>query len=262
MATKSMLNEQLKQEQHRKEDRAFYTLIIAFAVGLIIEVALISLYRAYFAGENYRPTLRIVQWAFLGITALSAITFIYSAITKKFNYLMPLVGIGGTFFLLAVILRLTNVLGTIALQVSTTVFPIIVLLFAIYKIYQTEFFMSSLFGALGIFTMWYTRKVFYMHYHQRLFVMLGVVALVIILAALTFTAMKNKGCIGGGALHLRLFAPKTSYKSLYITYGVTLGLFLVYLLLEWIFYPLIIPIIIGFAAYVFITAIYYTIKLM
>ncbi len=265
MATKSVINEKLKQEQRIKEDKAFYTMMVAFVVAFVIEFALVTLYRRYAAGENYRPVLRIIMWIFLGITALSGIGFIYSAATKRFKYLKPLFAVGAVFFGCAVILRLTNIMGYWAitvLQASCTVVPVAALLYVVFLIYQIEFFMSALFGSLGIFTMWYTQKVFYIRYFKRLYVMGGVTALLVVVAALTFYAMKNKGYIGGGEYRLRVFSPKTSYKSLYTTYAVTLGLFLVYLLIEKLLYPMIIPVIIAFAAYVFVTAIYYTIKLM
>ncbi len=265
MAAKTIMNEKLKNERRAKEDKAFFTMVIAFVVALAIEFALITLYRRYAAGENYRPLLRTIMWAFLGVTALCGIGFIYSAATKKFRYLKPLLAAGAVFFGCAVILRLTNIMGywsVTVLQVSCTVVPVAVLLYLVFLIYQVEFFMSALFGALGIFTMWFTRKVFYISYYKRFYVMAGVAALLVVLAALTYYAMKNKGYIGKGDFRLRVFGPKTSYKSLYTTYGVTLGLFLIYLIVENLLYPMIIPIIIAFAAYVFVTAIYYTIKLM
>jgi len=90
----------------------------------------------------------------------------------------------------------------------------------------------------------------------------GVALLLIILAVLTFIAMKNKGYIGKGDWKFRLFAPRTSYKALFLTYGVTLGLFAIYLLTEVLLYPVSMPFIIAFAGFIFISAIYHTIKLM
>lgn len=265
MATKSIINEKAKLEQHRKEDKAFFAMMIAFAVTLIIEFALIYLYRKYYAGYNYRPVLRLIQWTFLGITALSGIAFIYCAVTKKSAYLKRLFATGAVLFGCAVIIRLTNTLGIVSLSTSCIVVPVILLLYIIYQIYQVEFFVASLFSALGIFTMWYTAKVFYIRYSMRLYVMWGVLALLIVLAVITFFAMKNSGFIGNGKLRFKLYGPKTSYKSLYLTCGVTAGLFLVYYLFEKVIfqYPLITPYIMAaFAAYAFIAAIYYTIKLM
>lgn len=259
MSTKSVLNEKLKQEQRRKEDRAFYTMVLALAIGAVLEFALIALYRRYSVGANYRPVLRIIMWTLLAVTATSGIAFIVAAVKKKFKYLPYLLAVGGLSFLIAVILRLTNTLGIIALKVSCTACPVILLLFIIFLIYQTEFFMAAMFGSLGVFTIWVTKKVFYIRYYKRLYVMIGVIALLVLLAAVTYIAMKNKGYIGKGDWKLRLFSPKTSYKALYITYGITLALLLIYRIFEiYMFYP----VIIAFAAYVFVSAIYYTIKLI
>ncbi len=264
MATKSIINEKSRLEQQRKEDKAFFAMMLAFAVAMVIELALIYLYRRYYAGANYRPVLRIIQWAFLGVTALAGLTFIYCAAAKKYKYLRRLFAVGAVFFGCAVIIRLTNTLGIVALSTSCTVVPIILLLYIIYQIYQIEFFVASLFSALGIFTMWFTAKVFYIKYFKRLYVMWGVLALLAIFAAVTYLARKNNGFLGKGNFRLKVFGPRTSYKSLFLTYGVTLGLFLVYFLIEKVIfrYPVIMPVMAAYAAYAFIAAIYYTIKLM
>lgn len=259
MALNKSLKAKAKLDQKKKEDTIFYKMLAAFTVALILEITIVSLYRRYSGGANYRPALRLIMWALLWLTAADGVAFIAALVTKKFKYLRSLFALGVFLFGSAVFLRLVNTTGILAVRIGCIACPVILLLYVCYLIYQTEFFMTSLISALGIFTIWITRRVYYIDYYNHLWVMLGVSLFILASAIVTFLAMKKKGVIGKGEWRLRVFPPRTSYLSLFITYAAALALFGLYL----IFGPLIFyPVIIAFAGYLFVSAIYYTVKLM
>jgi hypothetical protein len=259
VASNNSIKAKAKLDQRKKEDTVFYKMLAAFAIALILEITIVSLYRRYSGGANYRPVLRLIMWSFLWLTAADGVAFIAALVTKKFRYLRSLFALGAFLFGSAVFLRLINTTGILALRIGCIACPIILLLYVCYLIYQTEFFMTSLISSLGIFTIWITRRVYYIDYYNHLWVMLGVSLFILASAIVTFAAMKNKGFIGKGEWRLRVFAPRTSYLSLFITYGSALALFGLYLIFG---PPLFYPVIIAFSGYLFVSAIYYTVKLM
>lgn|GEM_PF-905328 len=259
MASNKSLKAKSKIEKSRKEDLIFYKMLVAFVVALVLETTVVTLYRRYCAGANYRPVLRTVMWAFLWLTAVDGAAFIASLAAKRFKYLKSLFALGIFLFGCAVFLRLVNLYGLLTLKIGCLACPVILLLYICYLIYQPEFFMTFLLSALGVFTIWITRRVYYINYYKHLYVMLGVSLFIVLSAIVTFIAMKNKGVIGKGEWRLRVFPPKTSYISLFITYGATLALFGIYLIFG---PPIFYPVIVVFAGYLFISAIYYTVKLM
>lgn len=263
--TNKELKEQLKIEKRKSEDKSFYTMLIAFAVALVIELALATLYRKYYAGAYYGFTLRKIMFGFLGVTAAAGIAFIVATVTCKFKYLKPLLAIGAVFFAMAVELRLINTIGLMAIKVGCMACPVILVLFLIYLIYQTEFFMVALVGGLGLFSVWFAKTglLYPGLFFIRMNVLIGSAIFTAILAILTFIVMKSKGYAGMGKWRFRVFEPKTSYLSLFITYALTLVLLALYFFLELVSYTLILKVVlIAFAAYLFASAIYYTIKLM
>ena len=248
-----------KKEKSKKEDLVFYKMLAAFTIALALEITVVSIYRRYIGGANYRPVLRIIMWACLWLTAVDGVAFIAALVTKRFKYLRSLFALGAFLFGSAVFLRLVCLYGLLALKIGCLACPAILLLYVSYLIYQPEFFMTFLLSVLGIFTIWITRRVYYINYYKHLYVMFGVTLFILASAIVTFIAKKNKGFIGKGEWRLRVFPPKTSYRSLFITYGATLALFGVYLLIgPVVFYPVIAV----FAGYLFVSAIYYTVKLM
>lgn len=259
MASNNSLKAKAKLDQRKKEDAVFYKMLAAFAVALILEIMIVTLYRRYSDGANYRPILRTVMWGLLWLTAADGAAFIAALVTKRFKYLRSFFALGLFMFGSAVFLRLINTVGILALKIGCIACPVVLLLYICYLIYQTEFFMTSLVSTLGIFTIYITRRVYYINYYKHLWVMLGVSLFILVSAIITFAAMKNNGLIGKGRWRLMVFEPKTSYVSLFITYASALALFGLYLVFG---PPLFYPVIIVFAGYLFVSAIYYTVKLM
>jgi hypothetical protein len=259
VASKKSLKAKSKIEKSKKEDELFYRMLAAFVIALILEITVVTLYRRYCAGANYRPVLRTIMWTFLWLTAIDGAAFIASLVTKRFKYLRSLFALGLFLFGCAVFLRLVNLYGLLTLKIGCIACPVILLLYISYLIYQPEFFMTFLLSALGVFTIWITRRVYYINYYKHLYVMFGVSLFILATAIVTFFAMKNKGVLGKGEWRLRVFPPRTSYLSLFITYGLTLLLFGIYLIFG---PPIFYPVMVVFAGFLFVSAIYYTVKLM
>ena len=265
--TSRELKDKFKEEQKKIEDRSFYTMLTAFATALVIELALITLYRKYYVGAYYGFTLRTIMFVFLGITAVAGIAFIVSAVTCKFKYLKPLFAAGFVFFALAVEIRLINTIGIAAIKVGCMAFPVLLVLFLLYIIYQPEFFMTAVLGTVGMFAAWMTKSAFFipMLFNSRHYYLSVAAAFIILLAVFTLIVKQNKGFLGKGKWRFRVFEHKTSYASIFISLAITFLLVALLLLSEIFLFKFLLLyklVLIVLAAYVFGSAIYYTIKLM
>ncbi len=265
--TSRELKNKLKEEQRKKEDKSFYIMLTAFATAFIIEMALITLYRQYYAGAYYGFTLRTIMFVLLGMTAAAGVAFIAAAVTCRFRYLKPLFAAGFVFFALAVEIRLVNTIGIAALKAGCMACPILLVLFLIYLIYQPEFFITALLGTVGMFSAWLTKSAFFVpilfagrHYYPS-----AAAAFILLLAVFVLVVKMNKGFLGKDKWRFRVFDPKTSYTSIFISLALTFVIVVLLLLSEIFLFRVILLYklaLIVLAAYVFGSAIYYTIKLM
>ncbi len=265
--TSRELKDKLKDEQKRNEDKSFYTMLTAFATALVIELVLVTLYRKYYAGAYYGFTLRTFMFVFLGITAAAGVAFIVAAVTCKFKYLKPLFAAGFVFFAMAVEIRLINIIGLAAIKVGCIACPVLLVLFLIYVIYQPEFFMTALVGTVSMFAVWMTKTAFFLPilFNGRNYYLIGAAAFIVLLAAFTFIVKLNKGFFGKGKWRFRVFEPKTSYTAIFISLALMFALVALFLVFELLLFKVLLVyklVLIVLAAYVFGSAIYYTIKLM
>lgn len=265
--TSRELKDKLKAEQRKTEDKSFYTMLTAFAVALVIELTLITLYGKYYAGAYYGFTLRTIMFVFLGITAVAGIAFVASAVTGKFKFLKPLFAAGFVFFAMAVEIRLINTIGIAAIKVGCMAFPVLLVLFLVYVIYQPEFFITAFVGTVAMFAAWLTKSAFFIPilFNGRHYYLSAAAAVIAIIALFTLIVKLNKGHLGKGKWRFRVFEPRTSYAAIFITLAIAFLLVALLLLSEIFLFRFLLLYklaLIVLAAYVFGSAIYYTIKLM
>ncbi len=134
--------------------------------------------------------------------------------------------------------------------------PALVALYIIYYSYQREFFFISLAAGIGAISIWLVASGIVNARALLLLILSGVVMLV--LAALTVFAQLKKGQIKLGKRKIELFGSDARYGLVYLTFILVISLLITAFLIP----DLAIYYVYGLIAYIVLTGVYYTIKLI
>lgn len=253
--------------RNHKEDVILNRVLIWFGAAVVVELVLLLLNRYYInfttaPGEIQFAGALLKAWpAIIGVTAAgTVICLLWSVLWAKGGKRILLPGaLTGVFLAGLVISVVTYRFYETGVQFLCGVVPAAAVLALVYYLYQHEFFTVTVLSALGLLGLWLFRRMAVGH---QIVVYAYFVVLAVILVAtvvLCRSASANGGAISLGGKKLQLFQRSTSYGMIYLTCAIVavavaaalaLGTGAAYYL------------IFALVAWIFIMAVYYTVKLM
>ena len=259
------MNEKGKRlQQQKQEDAAFNKMLMGLGGLLVLEV-LALLVRRYFI--NFTSSDSGLKFAlglnsffgvfrFVGI-AVAAACCVWLVLTVKKGGKVALPLICTAFVLwLWVAALLCHGLNSVGTDLLCALPVALMILCAIYFLYQREFFLNGVLGGLGIVALWIARQI-YMNHPRMTYC--GVAALCVIMAlaaAAVFVLNKRGGKLG----KVQILSAGASPLPVYLTCIVVVLTVLVAVLLN--------ATVVGYyaigvlVAWLFCLAVYYTVKLM
>lgn len=251
----------------RKEDAVLNRVLVWFGAAVVAELVLLLLNRYYI---NYTLKPGEIEFASGLLKAFPVIIGIAAACTAACLIWTYLSHKGGKSILLPsvcfwvcaaalVISAVTYFFSSTGVQFLCGAVPVAAVLALVFYLYQHEFFAVTVLSALGILGLWLFRRA--EGGHQRLvYAYLVVMAVVLVGSVLACrTLQSNSGVLGKGAKKLQLFRPNASYGMIYITcalvavvlcaallFGTAAAYYLIFVMVGWLF----------------VMAVYYTVKLM
>ncbi|MGI6576805.1 MAG: hypothetical protein ACOX1Q_01895 [Eubacteriales bacterium] len=264
-----------KTKTSQYDDYMTNMILGVFSFAFLLIVGLMATYRGYGRIDSIAITMRLVY----GFSAFAALMAIVGAVwehrTRK-------KGIDNKYKVfrgrnLSAASAFAAICALIAarffvdgIKVLYIIIPAAAVLVLIYLIYSSEFFFISAITATTGFLMWYFSKAYYVRPITRidpasllsdLTFYAGIVALIALLIAalVVFSASRNGGAVKVGKRSFKLFRPSTKYGLIYLSIAVSFlctvaalvfGSIVAYYLLFVVF------------GYLFVLAVYYTVKLM
>lgn len=255
------VKKETREEKKRREDQALNRVLWWFGGAVVLEFFLLLLNRFYI---NFGPngatmafglarTLRVLAWVGLA-AAVGCGVWWWLSRRKGHRTFLPgaLTIVTAALFLCALVSSVWTAVGVQFLYLSV---PATAVLALIYYLYQREFFLVALQGAIALFAMWSYRKLI----ATRPSLTYGLMALcavgVVALCALAFALQRKDGMLGKRCI----LSKQANYAMLYVAGGVTLCALLTALLLGataayWALFLVV--------AWLFFAAVYYTVRLM
>ena len=255
-----MFDKGKREQRHEQEDATFNRMLLWLAGAVVVEL-LIMLVKQIYVDCWAGVTVSDVLWnffrifAFLG-AALAAAGIVWAVLTYRRGKsatvpcICTAVAVG-----LWVLSFLVYFLPDIGMNIMMILPAIGAVLIVVYFLYQRVFFLNALLTAGGLLVLWLHRR--YYVYHPTM-LRLSFAAEFVLLAAglvLSFLLRSGDGKLGG----LRIMPPDTDYLMTWITCGVTaLALVLAMALGAAAGFYLLFAL----AAWVFVQAVFYTVRLM
>ena len=250
-----------------KEDVVLNRVLVWFGAAVVAELLLLLLNR-YYINRTTRPGeiefAAALYHAFpiiIGVTAAATVVCLVWTVLrfqKGKGYLLPsvLAWICGALLVISTVTYLFNAAGVSFL---CGLVPAAAVMALVYYLYQREFFVITVLSAIGIVGLWLIRRAAGGH-QVVVYAYLVVGAVVIIAVALACRAMqKSDGVLTLGGKKLPVFNRGASYGMVYLTcavvavavaVGLALGTGAAYYLM------------IALVGWLFVMAVYYTVKLM
>lgn len=255
------VKKETREEKKRREDQALNRVLWWFGGAVILEFFLLLLNRFYI---NFGPSgatmafglarmLRVLAWVGLA-AAIGCGVWWWLSRRKGRKTFLPgaLTIVAAALFLCALVSSVWTTVGVQFLYLSV---PATAVLALIYYLYQREFFLVALQGAVALFAMWSYRKLIVTQPALTYGIMALCAVSVVALCALVFVLQRKDGKLG----KRRVLTKKANYAMLYAAGGVTLCALLAALLLGataayWALFLVV--------AWLFAAAVYYTVRLM
>lgn len=253
--------------QNRREDAILNRVLIWFGAAVIAELVLLLLNRYYinpttrpgeieFMGALFKAFPVIIGVAAVGTAAFLVWTILNHKSGK--SYVLPgvLAWVFGAVLVASVVTYRFNAAGV---QLLCGLAPVAAVLALVFYLYQHEFFAVTVLSALGILGLWIVRRAGG-GYQVVIYAYTAAAVVVVAAAALVCRAMqKSGGVLKAGGKELRLFHHNASYGMIYLTCAIVAAALAAALALgSAAAYYLIFALV----AWLFIMAVYYTVKLM
>lgn len=261
-----MENEKRAARQ-RQEDAVLNRVLIWFGAAVIVELIMLLLNRYFinyttdsneimFADALSR-ILPVVALGGLALCVACAVWFWYARKNAKKSGLPMVLAL--VFAALSVCLGVTYQFRATGVQLLCGAVPVVAVMALVYYLYQKEFFAVTVLSAVGILGLWMIRKANGGH-ELIVYGYVAAAAVVMLLAALGMRSLqKNKGMLVLGEKHIHIFSRNANYGMLYLTCGVVAAVLIAACFLgTTVAYYLIF----GLVAWLFVMAVYYTVKLM
>ena len=250
-----------------KEDVILNRVLVWFGAAVVAELLLLLLNRYYinrttrpgeieFAVALYRAFPVIIGVAAAATVLLTAWTLLRWKKGQSWRLPSVLAWVCGALLVIAAVTYLFNAAGVHFLCALVPAAAVIAL---VYYLYQREFFVITLLSAVGIVGLWILRRAAGGH-QAVVYAYMAAGAVVILAAALGCRAMqKSGGILTLGGKKVALFHRNASYGMVYLTCavvavaaaaGLLLGTGAAYYLM------------IALVGWLFVMAVYYTVKLM
>lgn len=250
-----------------KEDAILNRVLIWFGAAVVAELVLLLLNRYYVnvttaPGEIEFAGALLKAWpAIIGVTAVgTVICLLWAIFQAKGGKKATLPGVlFGVFLTALVISVITYRFYGAGVQFLCGIVPVAAVLALVYYLYQHEFFLVTILSALGLLGLWLFRRAGGAH-DTLVYAYLAALAVILVAAALGCRALAAQG----GAMKLwgekrQIFPHSASYGMIYLTcavvavavaagflLGAAAAYYLIFALVGWLF----------------IMAVYYTVKLM
>ncbi len=259
------MNKNMQSAKSQHEDAIYNRIIFWFAAATVLESLLLLLKRYYLnykAGEielmaGIHQALHILIYA--GLVACAA-GVVWALLSRKDGKIRPLPQIVAGFSLaVSVCAFMTRRFQAAGMMVLLVCVPVCAVLALVYNLYQKEFFWITVLGGLTIFGLWVYRRA--IETHPTIFYgYLAVLALVLVFSALLGRRLQTSGgVLAAGGKKVQLFSRSTSYATLFATcalsaltvvaalvLGATVAYYSIFVIVVWIF----------------VMAVYYTVRLM
>ncbi len=249
----------------RKGDRFTNKILTVFAATLLAIIGLMTVYKAYNRAATMLNT-RSALFVLAGVGVLGIIAGIFMAVRAKrasahsdrYYFGVDLAGFMAVFALSCLLMAVYH---NDAVRVLYFALPVSSVLYLIYQIYQREFFAISMLTSLGGFVCWELSRLYNQPYLNRSAELIAVVSLLALgVAALLFLFIKKSGgALRLGTKRIALMPGRASYLFIFITcalialsiaFAMLFGALAAYYAVFILF------------AYLFVMAVYYTVKLM
>lgn len=250
-----------------KEDVVLNRVLVWFGAAVVAELLLLLINRYYI---NYTTRPGEIEFAaallhafpiIIGVTAVAAVVCVVWAVMcaqKGKRCLLPGV-LAWIFAALLVISAVTYIFSGTGVQFLCGLVPAAAVMALVYYLYQREFFVITVLSAMGIVGLWLIRRAAGNH-QVVVYAYMAVTAVVLIAAALACRVMqKSDGFLTLGGKRLSVFNRGATYGMVYLTCavvavavaaGLALGASAAYYLM------------IALVGWLFVMAVYYTVKLM
>lgn len=255
------LKKEEREEKKRREDQALNRVLWWFGGAVILEFFLLLLNRFYInfdangigLAHSLAQMLRVMVWVSLAAALGCGAWWLVRKRKGEATFLPgALTVVAAALFVCALISRLWRTVGVQFLYMSV---PASAVLALIYYLYQREFFLVALQGAIGLFAMWCYRKLIFVQARMAYLVLALCAVGVVVLGVFTLVLQRKGGKLGTR----RILPKKTNYALLYVAGAVTLCVILAALLMGvtvayWALFLVV--------AWLFGAAVYYTVRLM
>ena len=251
---------ELAKELAKKRDEELTNrILVVFCVGLLTLLGVMFMYRLML---NPRSITAIRNGSFaIGLVfgALGAVSIVLAALKRRKAdfWAGRLVVLGAICFVYMGIMLLIHYKSFDAFKILYIALPAMAFLYLIYNIYQKDFFWQTVVvGCSGAVLYAFSR---WLHYKpwQPIVHAVYIAAIVLLAAGLAATLMaKNKN---GRFLGMKIFPKEANYKLMFSTFGL---MFLIILAVLIIGSSVAFWAMVGVFAYLFVLAVYYTIRLM
>lgn len=250
-----------------KEDVILNRVLIWFGAAVVAELVLLLLNRYYInittaPGEIEFAGALLKAWpAIIGVTAVGTVVcLLWTIFWAKGGKRATLPGVlFGIFLTALVISAVTYRFYDTGVQFLCGIVPAAAVLALVYYLYQREFFSVTVLSALGLLGLWLFRRSGSSH-QALVYAYVVVLAVILVAAVLLCRSMSaHNGTLTLGGKKLQLFQRNASYGMIYLTcaivavavaaalvLGTSAAYYLIFALVAWIF----------------IMAVYYTVKLM
>lgn len=252
--------------REQMEDRAFNRMLLWLAATVVAEVVMLLVNRFYVHARveelGMVPTLRTVLGVAPVVGIILFVLFLVWGFRLRRNEAVVQEGmlqivLAAVFLAVGLGSLVMRNYGAAGAPMVLGVIPALGVLMLVFYLYQKEFFISAIAGALGILGMWLFRvSASGATYYGYL-----VVALVLILLGLVLmlSLKKKDGVLTLGGREFNLLQPGASYPAYYLTAVISAVILLAPLVLgsAVVYYAIWVM-----AAWLFILAVYFTSKLM
>lgn len=247
-----------------RENDIFDKVLLWFGASLVYELFLMAVNRYYFhyrvSEIAFAAVLDEVLHAliYVGLAGLAA--GVVWAFTGRRNRskLLPS-GVAVFSAAVSVCCYLSRQYGSVTIQLLQVLVPVAAVLALVYYLYQKEFFAIAVLSCLCILGLWLCRRAEVGHKalcSGYMGVFLAVVAAVVLFAIIL---QRRKGVWKAGEKQYRILQRNAAYFMLYITCGIAGGAVIAALVLgpNIAYYEIFLMV-----AWIFISAVYYTVRLM
>lgn len=255
-----MFDKGKREQRHTKEDAVFNKMLLWLVGAVVVELFLLLVKQAYVDAMLGGPIQTALFYFFNVFSIAGAVAVVAGIVWAVMNYRkgnsakLPciLTAVAAGLWVLSVFAYFLFDVGVNIVMILPAVAAVLIVIFFLY---QRLFFLNTLAAAGGIVALWLHRQYYATQSSMvtALFVA-GIVALAVVLV-LTFLLRQRDGKLG----NLRVMPSGTSYVTTWITCAATaLALILALALGSAAVFPLLFALV----GWVFIQAVFFTVKLM